>query len=112
MDYNYSSGDVISWTDPTGENHHADFDVDERSPLFQYVGGESGPIRYDPADPDRFYYRDLLKSRVNSAIRTTVTLLAIAVFLICAAWLRLSGRRYSLWWKSSFERARLQPCRK
>jgi hypothetical protein len=82
IDYKYTSGDVIVWTDPTGEKHYAGFDVDDQSPLYQYVGGESVPIRYDPADPDRFYFRDLLRSRVHSAFRIGLAvLIAVAVLV-------------------------------
>ncbi len=66
----------------TGENQYANFDVDENSPLCQLLGGESVTIRYDPASPDRFYYRDLLKTRVNSVLRTT---LAVLIVLACAS---------------------------
>ena len=84
IDYSYRAGDVITWSDPTGATHSADFDVNDQSPLYQYIGGESVPIRYDPADPDRFYYRDLLRTRVSSAIRATLTLLVILAVL--AGW--------------------------
>jgi hypothetical protein len=93
VDYNYSAGDVITWTDPTGEKHYADFDVDDKSPLYQYIGGESVPIRYDPADPDRFYYRDLLKSRVRKAFRTTIGLLVIGAIVSARIWLHWLGGR-------------------
>jgi hypothetical protein len=91
IDYRYSAGDVITWADPSGEKHYADFDVNEGSALFQYVGGESVPIRYDPADPDRFYYRDLLKSLVISTFRALFAVLI--VLAIVAGWFRfMSGR--------------------
>ena len=65
-------------TDSRGEKQYATFDVEEGSPLFQLVGGESVTIRYDPAHPDRFYYRDLLRSRVRSACKAILTILVIA----------------------------------
>ena len=74
----YDAGDVITWTDSNGEKQYATFDVEEGSPLFQLVGGESVTIRYDPAHPDRFYYRDLLRSRVRSACKAILTILVIA----------------------------------
>jgi hypothetical protein len=74
----YDAGDVITWTDSRGEKQYATFDVEEGSPLFQLVGGESVTIRYDPAHPDRFYYRDLLRSRVRSACKAILTILVIA----------------------------------
>jgi len=74
----YDAGDVITWIDSNGEKQYATFDVEEGSPLFQLVGGESVTIRYDPANPDRFYYRDLLRSRVRSACKAILTILVIA----------------------------------
>ena len=74
----YDAGDVITWIDSNGEKQYATFDVEEGSPLFQLVGGESVTIRYDPAHPDRFYYRDLLRSRVRSACKAILTILVIA----------------------------------
>ncbi len=81
VSYRYSAGDILIWVDSRGEHQYADFNVDENSPLYQILGGESVTIRFDPANPDRFYYRDLLKTRFNSALRTTV---AVPIVLACA----------------------------
>ncbi|HZB87158.1 MAG TPA: DUF3592 domain-containing protein [Terracidiphilus sp.] len=70
--YTYDSADLLTWIDTAGEKQHADFTVDDQSPLYQFVGGESVVIRYDPADPSRFYYRELLRSRVNLFFRTAL----------------------------------------
>ena len=74
----YDAGDVITWTDSSGEKQYATFEIEQDSPLFQLIGGESVTIRYDPAHPDRFYYRDLLRSRVRSACKAILTILVIA----------------------------------
>jgi uncharacterized protein DUF3592 len=76
--YNYDAGDVITWQVPNGERQYASFDVKEGNPLFQLLSGESVTIRYDPAHPDRFYYRDLLRSRVNSAGKSVLIVLVLA----------------------------------
>lgn len=76
--YTYDAGDVITWTDSSGEKQYATFEIEQDSPLFQLIGGESVTIRYDPAHPDRFYYRDLLRSRVRSACKAILTILVIA----------------------------------
>jgi hypothetical protein len=91
--YNYKAGDVVTWVDGSGERQYATFDVEEASPLFQLVGNESVTIRYDPAHPDRFYYRELLKSQVKSFFRTALGLLALVGFLVFAAWARLGSSR-------------------
>jgi len=61
--------------------------------LFQLVGGESIAIRYNPKDPDEFYYRDLLKSRVNRFCRGVLTVIVFVAILFIGAWLRSLGRR-------------------
>ena len=86
--YTYDAGDVIRWTDQNGENQYATFEVEETSPLFQLIDGETVSIRYDPAHPDRFYYRDLLRSRVQSACRTIVGTICVLGLLIFFGWAR------------------------
>jgi hypothetical protein len=76
--YTYDAGDVITWSDASGEKQYATFEADEGSPLFQLVGGESVTIRYDPAHPDQFYYRELLRSRVRYACKGILVLLVVA----------------------------------
>jgi hypothetical protein len=81
VDYAYSSGDTLSWTDASGEKQYAPFTVPDDSPLYQLVGGETVTIRYNPAKPDEFYYRELLRTRVHTAIKTTLgVLLFVALF--------------------------------
>ena len=69
VSYTYGSGDVLVWTDRQGARKTGSFTVPDDSPLYQLVGGESITIRYNPADPDEFYFRELLRTRVNSAIK-------------------------------------------
>ena len=69
----YDSNDTLTWVDAAGETQSAQFEVDEQSPLYQLIGGESVTIRYDPRDPSRFYFRELLRSQVNFAVRTALT---------------------------------------
>lgn len=86
--YTYDAGDVIAWIDSSGEKQYATFEVEEDSPLFQLVGGESVTIRYDPAHPDRFYYRDLLRSQVRSGVKSTLAALALVAFVTLLIWAR------------------------
>ena len=60
-----SSEDVIVWTDAGGEKHRAPFRVQADSPLFQLVQGSTISIRYNPADPEEYYFRELLQARVR-----------------------------------------------
>ena len=82
VSYTYDSGDLLSWKDAQGAKHYAPFNVDDESPLYQLVGGEFVAIRYNPAYPDRFYFPDLLRSRVRYAFRCLVYGLALASFLV------------------------------
>jgi hypothetical protein len=91
MDYAYSSGDVLTWTDGNGEKQYADFSVPEESPLFQLIGGETVTIRYNPAKPDEFYYRELLRTKVHSAFKTTLICGLIIGFFVLLFTLRIAG---------------------
>ncbi len=92
VSYSYEAGDVIAWV-ADGTKHYADFNVEEGSPLFQLVGGESVAIRYNPMDPDDFYYRDLLKSRVNRTCRGVFTVIGFIAFFFLGVLVRSRGRR-------------------
>ena len=92
VSYSYEAGDVIAWV-ADGTKHYADFNVEEGSPLFQLVGGESVAIRYNPKDPEEFYYRDLLKSRVNRFCRAVFTVIAFIAIFFIGVWLRSLGWR-------------------
>lgn len=85
------SDDVIVWADNAGDKHRAPFTVQVDSPLFQLVQDSKVSIRYNPADPEEFYFRALLQSRVRKVLST----LAVAALMIAAlaffGWLRTSS---------------------
>lgn len=93
ISYTYDSGDVLTWTDTRGEKQFADFTVDDESPLYQFVGGESVTIRYDPTRPDRFYYRDLLQSRIRYIFKLVVLGIIFATVLGFFIALRIAASR-------------------
>jgi len=81
IDYSYASGDILTWTDHQGEKQYADFSVPDDSPIYQLVDGDTVTIRYNPAKPEEFYYRELLRTRVHTVVKTTiVTLLFLVIF--------------------------------
>ena len=86
-DYSHSD-DVIVWTDTAGDKHRAPFTVQVDSPLFQLVQDSKISIRYNPADPEDYYFRALLQTRVRRVVSTTavaaLTIAALAFF----GWLR------------------------
>jgi hypothetical protein len=82
------SDDVIVWADGAGEKHRAPFTVRVDSPLFELVQDSKIAIRYNPADPEEYYFRELLQARIRKVLKTVV----VAVLLIAASiffgWLR------------------------
>jgi hypothetical protein len=84
--HDYSrSDDVIVWCDSAGEKHRAQFTVQVGSPLFQLVQGSKVDIRYNPADPEQYYFRELLKTRIRQvASPVKIAALVFAVLVIIA----------------------------
>jgi hypothetical protein len=101
--YTSESADTLAWFDRTGQKHSAAFTVPEDSPLFKLTHGDSVAIRFNPASPDNFYLRDLLRARVQAAfvkvIAWVAVVLVVVVFIILPAvartWLRHHTKR--LW---------------
>ncbi|HEY6488159.1 MAG: DUF3592 domain-containing protein [Terracidiphilus sp.] len=87
--YTTEAGDVIEWTDPTGEKQYADFNAPESSKLFQLVAGDTVEIRFNPAKPDEFYYRDLLRLRVRQAVVGTSTVVLVLTVYGLMIWARM-----------------------
>jgi hypothetical protein len=59
----------IAWRSANGEKRTAEFNVDDESPLYQLVGAETVSIRYNPAKPGQYYFRDLLRSRIRRLLQ-------------------------------------------
>jgi hypothetical protein len=72
---------VISWKDLSGATRIANFSVSGDSPLYQLIGGETVTIRYNPANPDKYYFHDLLQSRAHTVFQATVFALIFAGLL-------------------------------
>jgi hypothetical protein len=89
IDHDYSrSDDVIVWTGGAGEKHRAPFSVQVDSPLFQLVQDSTIGIRCDPADPEEYYLRELLKSRVRKVLSSAVVAALMIAALVFFGWLR------------------------
>ncbi|MGB7987562.1 MAG: DUF3592 domain-containing protein [Terracidiphilus sp.] len=65
----WASRDELVWSDRQGQRRSAEFKIPDDSPLYQLIGGETVTIRYNPAKPEKFYYRELLRTRVHTAIK-------------------------------------------
>lgn len=91
VSYTYDSLDTISWTDQSGTTHRADFKVPDDSPIYQLIDGNQGTIRYDPAQPDRFYYADLFRTRITTVMQrigyTILFLVILTLFIALRIWL-------------------------
>jgi hypothetical protein len=80
VSYTWSSFDTIAWTDQAGTTHKASFRVPDDSPIYQLIDGNNATIRYDPAEPERFYYPDLLRTRIHTILkRIGLTILFLAI---------------------------------
>lgn len=90
VSYTYDSYDTITWTDQKGETHTADFRVPDDSPIYLLVDGNKTTIRYNPANPDRFYYPDLLRTRIATVTKRIVTAIFLVTIFLLLAWLRFS----------------------
>ena len=69
----------FEWIDVQGNSHTSSFTVSERSPLFQVIEGETIPIRFNPANPDKYYIRELFWHKFSFLVVT------IAAFLFSSA---------------------------
>jgi hypothetical protein len=61
----YESVDTLVWTDREGNQQTAPCRVPDDSPLYQLIGGEKVTIRYNPQNPEEFYFPELLKGRLR-----------------------------------------------
>ena len=55
---------VITWNDQSGKLYRGQYSVTPPSPIFGMYGGEKLPIRYNPANPQNFYLRELRKNEM------------------------------------------------
>jgi hypothetical protein len=83
----YDAGDLITWLDARGEKHQSKFTVDEVSPLYQLVDGQTFTIRYDPEHPERFYHPDVLRSQAKALAWATLILLGGISFVVWFIWM-------------------------
>ncbi len=90
ISYTYDSYDTIAWIDQKGETHRTDFRVPDDSPIYQLVDGNKTTIRYNPADPDRFYYPELLRTRIATLTKRIAIGVFFVAIILLLAWVRFS----------------------
>jgi hypothetical protein len=92
----YESGDTLVWIDRQGNRRTGDCEVPDDSSLYQFVGGEKVAIRYNPENPDEYYFPDLLKARLRSnfvGVVTVILFLALVMAPILVFFHVFGGRR-------------------
>jgi hypothetical protein len=82
--YTWKMEDSLAWIDAAGGKHTAQFTAHEESPLFKLTAGAKLIIRCDPANPARFYSREIHNAEVRHIIRVTFTV--IGVVIICVGY--------------------------
>jgi hypothetical protein len=85
------SDDIMVWTDKVGEKHWAQFTASADSPLYQLVEDSTIGIRYNPADPEQYYFRELLPTRIRKVLSTVVVAALLIAAVIFFGWLRTHG---------------------
>lgn len=93
MAINETSRDVLRFIDQQGETQRLSFSVPGDSPLFQLVDGSKVNIRYNPSNPDEYYIRELLQSRVHRSAKAISLALAALIILVFSGWLKSTGHR-------------------
>lgn len=92
--YSYSAGDVLIWNDANGRQQRAFFSVPAGSSLYKLLGGDSIAIRYNPAQPDQFYLRELLQTRMNTLAKRVLVPLVLIAAGVALAELRRKGHLF------------------
>lgn len=90
--YSYDASDLLVWTAKNGEKYGAAFSVPDDSPLYQLIDGEKVWIRYNPNQPDDFYYRDLLKTRIHTYVKHFIVATLFLAYFVLRLWVRLHRR--------------------
>jgi hypothetical protein len=87
--YTTDSADVLMWTDANGKMRRGFFRVPDGSRLYSLLGGDTIEIRYNPEQPDEFYLRELLETRVNRAVKQTLAVVVFTSIIVLLLWMKL-----------------------
>jgi len=81
-------GDILVWTDQSGNRQSANFIVPDDCTLYQKVAGDTLVIRYDPRNPARFYFRQLYRIRIRTTAKRILITASIIGLIVMAIWVR------------------------
>jgi endonuclease YncB( thermonuclease family) len=87
VSHTWASLDTLVWTDRLGTSHSANFKVPDDSSIYQMIDGDTVTIRYNPSRPDRFYYRELLKTRITTCVKYSIVVLFFLALIGLRVWL-------------------------
>jgi hypothetical protein len=82
------TGNRLVWADAKGVRHHAKLDRSGDPSKADYSDGEAATIRYNPANPEQFYWRKLSELKVRRFFATTFTVITVAAVSIVYVWFR------------------------
>jgi hypothetical protein len=90
LHYSYTTGDRLVWVDSGGEKRSAPFTPPGKGkdPKFQFAEGETATIRYNPANPEQYFFPRLSAMRVRYFVSTALTISAVAIFCVGYVWVR------------------------
>src|ERR1035438_8078981 len=72
----------ICWIDKSGRSHKASYTVSERSSLFHLYEGQTVSIRYNSANTDEYYIRELFRHKMFMLLLYAF-MQAIGILIIC-----------------------------
>jgi hypothetical protein len=88
VQYSSAKGDRLIWRDVRGVAHHVDFQLPENSAKYRFADGEAATLRYNPANPEQYYVRKLLKIKVHRFFAAAATVITVAAMVIGDVWIR------------------------
>ena len=78
----YGSRDRLVWADMQGNRHTGDCEIPDDSPLSQLIEHEKVAIRYNPDNPDEYYFPELKKAQLHHNLaQVGITIIFLAVVL-------------------------------
>jgi len=88
LHYSHVTSARLVWTDSHGKQHYTILKQYGDPPKYPFAEGEIVDLRYDPANPMRFYARKLSETKVRYYVSTTLTIIAVAILCIGWEWIR------------------------
>ena len=88
LHYTYKTGECLVWTDARGAARQATLKPRGNDPKYQFADEEMATIRYNPANPEQYYFRKLSEMRVRRFFATAFAVVTVATICIGEIWIR------------------------